>query len=60
MSTRLQDTSHFGCVEIKVALLEADGWDVQATDFHGNTSIAWAAWRGHGGHGDAVLAEQHS
>ena len=30
-------------MEITAALLEANKWDVQATDFDGKTAISWAA-----------------
>ena len=43
----LHCAAYLGYVEIIVALLETNKWDVQATDFHGNTAIAWAARRGH-------------
>jgi len=45
--TGLHGAAYFGCLEITVALLEANKWDAQATDFNGNTAIAWAARRGH-------------
>jgi len=45
----LHGASYFGCEEITVALLEVGKWDVQATDFNGNTAITWAARRGHSG-----------
>ena len=47
--TGLHGAAYFGCVEIMVALLEMDRWDVQATDVRGDTAIAWAARRGHEG-----------
>ena len=47
--TGLHSAAYHGCVEIVVALLETDKWDVQATDFNGNTAISWAARRGHEG-----------
>ena len=47
--TGLHSAAYLGCVEIVVALLETNQWDVQATDFHGNTAIIWAARRGHEG-----------
>ena len=47
--TGLHGAAYFGCVEIIVALLEMNNVDMQATDFHGNTAIAWAARRGHEG-----------
>jgi len=47
--TGLHGAAYLGCVEITVALLESGKWDVQATDFNGNTAIAWAARRGHEG-----------
>jgi len=47
--TGLHCAAYFGCTEIVVALLETNRWDVQATDFSGNTAIAWAARRGHEG-----------
>jgi len=45
--TGLHGAAYLGCVEITAALLESNKWDVQATDFNGNTAIAWAARRGH-------------
>ena len=45
--TGLHGAAYFGCLEIAVALLEMNKGDVQATDFHGNTAIAWASRRGH-------------
>jgi len=45
--TGLHGAAYFGCLEITLALLEANTSDVQATDFHGNTAISWAARRGH-------------
>ena len=45
--TGLHGAAYFGCVEIMVALLEMDKWDVRATDHRGSTVIAWAARRGH-------------
>ena len=45
--TGLHGAAYLGCVEIMVALLETNKWDVQATDLYGNTAIAWAARRGH-------------
>jgi len=47
--TGLHCAAYLGCVEITVALLETNKWDVRATDFKGNTAIAWAARRGHAG-----------
>ena len=47
--TGLHGAAYLGCVEIIVALLEMNKVDVQATDFHGNTAIAWASTRGHEG-----------
>ena len=47
--TGLHGAAYLGYVEIIVALLETNKWDVQATDFHGNTAISWAARRGHEG-----------
>jgi len=49
--TGLHCAAYFGCVEITAALLETSTgkWDVQATDFHGNTALTWAAKRGHEG-----------
>ena len=47
--TGLHGAAYFGCVEIIVALLETNEWDVQATDLHGNTALAWASTRGHEG-----------
>ena len=45
--TGLHGAAYLGCVGIMVALLETNQWDVQATDFHGNTAIIWAARKGH-------------
>jgi len=45
--TGLHGVAYLGCVEIAVALLKMNKCDVQATDFYGNTAIAWAAGRGH-------------
>ena len=45
--TGLHGAAYLGCAEITAALLKSDKWDVQATDFNGNTAIAWAARRGH-------------
>ena len=42
----LHGAAYLGCVEITVALLETNKWDVQATDFNGATAVAWAARRG--------------
>jgi len=47
--TGLHCAAYLGCVEITVALLGLNKWDVRATDFNGNTAIAWAARRGHAG-----------
>ena len=47
--TGLHGAAYLGCVEIVTALLETNKWDVQATDIHGNTALAWAARRGHEG-----------
>jgi len=47
--TGLHGAAYFGFVEIMVALLEMDRWDVQATDLKGDTAIAWAARRGQEG-----------
>jgi len=47
--TGLHGAAYLGCLEITTALLESGRWDVQATDFNGNTAIAWAARRGHEG-----------
>jgi len=47
--TGLHSAAYFGCVEITVALLAKNKWDVQATDFHGNTALAWASGGGHEG-----------
>ena len=44
--TGLHGAAYFGCLKLTVALLEANKGDVQATDSHGNTSIAWASRRG--------------
>jgi len=45
--TGLHGAAYFGCMEIMVALLETNKWDLQAIDYHGNTAIIWAARRGH-------------
>ena len=47
--TGLHGATYFWCVEITVALLNTNKVDVKATDFHGNTAIAWASRRGHEG-----------
>ena len=47
--TGLHGAAYLGYAEIIVTLLETNKWDVQATDFHGSTAIAWAARRGHEG-----------
>jgi len=47
--TGLHGAAYFGCVEITVALLETNKVDVQATDIHGKTALAWASRRGHEG-----------
>src|SRR5207302_5046852 len=47
--TGLHGAAYFGCVEITVALLGINKWNVQATDFNGNTAIGWAARRGQEG-----------
>ena len=44
--TGLHGAAYFGCVELTVALLETNKGDLQTTDFHGNTAIAWASRRG--------------
>ena len=43
--TGLHGAAYLGCTEIIVALLRMKKWDVQATDFHGNTALTWAARR---------------
>jgi len=45
--TGFHGAAYFGYVEVAIAILETDKGDVQATDFHGNTAIAWASRRGH-------------
>ena len=45
--TGLHCAAYHGCVEIMIALLELNKWDVQTTDFNGNTAITWAARWGH-------------
>jgi len=45
--TGLHGAAYLGCAEIIVALLETNKWDVRATDFDGNTAMAWASRRGH-------------
>jgi len=47
--TALHGAAYLGRMEITVALLEMNKWDAQATDFYGNTAVAWAARRGHEG-----------
>ena len=47
--TGLHCAAYFGCVEIMAALLGTSKWDVQATDYHGNTALTWAAKQGHEG-----------
>jgi len=47
--TGLHGAAYLGCVEVTAALLESGRWDAQATDFNGNTAIAWAARMGHEG-----------
>ena len=46
---RLHCAAYLGCEEITVALLGMNYWDVQVTDFNGNTAIIWAVRRGHSG-----------
>ena len=60
--TGLHGAAYFGCLELAVSLLEANKGDVQATDFHGNTAIAWASRRGNEGVVRALLewSEAHS
>ena len=53
--TGLHGAAYFGCVEIVVALLETSKGDVQATDFRGNTALAWASTMGHEGVVRALL-----
>ena len=45
--TGLHGAAYLGCVEIIAALLEMGIWDTRATDCNGNTTITWAARRGH-------------
>jgi len=47
--TGLHGAAYFGYVEITVALLEVEKWDVQAADCHGNTAVAWVSGKGHDG-----------
>ena len=47
--TGLHGVAYLGCVEITVALLETNEWNVEATDLKGNTALAWAARRGQEG-----------
>ena len=47
--TGLCGAAYFGCEEITAALLKMEKWNVQATDFCGNTALTWAARRGHEG-----------
>jgi len=55
----LHGAAYLGCEEITVALLGTNKWDVNATDFNGNTAIAWAARRGNEGV-VRMLLEQNS
>jgi len=55
----LHGAAYLGCEEITVALLGTNKWDVNATDFNGNTAIAWAARRGNEGV-VRILLEQNS
>jgi len=45
--TGLHGVSFLGIAEIVAALLEMNGWDVNATDCTGGTALVWAARRGH-------------
>jgi len=47
--TGLHAAAYLGCQDIVVALLETNNGGAQATDFHGNTAIAWASKRGNEG-----------
>ena len=47
--TGLHGAAYFGCLELIVALIETNKGDMQATDFCGNTSLAWASRMGHEG-----------
>ena len=47
--TGLHGAAYLGCVEITIALLEMNKWDVGAVDLRGNTALAWAARRGQEG-----------
>jgi len=47
--TGLHGVAALGIVEILPALLDMKEWDVNATDFKGNTPLAWAAEKGHDG-----------
>jgi len=47
--TGLHGAAYLGWVEIVVALLETNKWDVRATDLRGHTALAWAARRGNEG-----------
>jgi len=60
--TGLHGAAYFGCLELTVALLEMNKGDVYATDFHGNTAIAWASKRGNEGVVRALLewSQSHS
>jgi len=53
--TGLHGAAYHGCTDITVTLLETYEWDVQTTDFNGNTAIAWAARGGHEGVVRALL-----
>jgi len=45
----LHCAAYLKCEDITVALLEMNKWDIQATDFNGNTATIWAARRGYEG-----------
>ena len=45
--TGLHGVSFLGIAEIVAALLEMNGWDVNATDCSGGAALVWAARRGH-------------
>ena len=56
--TGLHGAAYLGCVEIMIALFELNKWDVQATDFNGNTAITWAARWGHEEAVKVLLAQE--
>jgi len=47
--TGLHGVTYFGCLDLTAALLETNKLDALATDFHGNSEIAWASRGGNEG-----------